>query len=97
MKRKRIEIARRRCFLKGRQEVGDDVGRDAVSVRGRDVAEAEHQERQKKEQAARKPEMLAFLTYSSSSLRCVTILLSRPGRPEREHFIVIIVLGIPRQ
>ena len=39
--------------LKGGKKVGDDVGRDEVAVSGRDVAQAEHQERQQEKQAAK--------------------------------------------
>ena len=39
--------------LKGGQEEGDDVRRDAVAVSGRDVAQAEHQERQQEKQAGK--------------------------------------------
>ena len=39
--------------LKGGKKVGDDVRRDAVAVSGRDVAQAEHQERQQEKQAAK--------------------------------------------
>ena len=44
--------------LKGGKKVGDDVGRDEVAVSGRDVAQAEHQERQQEKQAGRKVESL---------------------------------------
>ena len=37
-------LARLRIFLKSREKVGDDVGRDAVAVAGGYVAKAEHQE-----------------------------------------------------
>ena len=39
--------------LKGGKKVGDDVGRDEVAVSGRDVAQAEHQERQQEKQAGK--------------------------------------------